>query len=254
MQFAWCNVTLLRYHKTVSVNHWICARNSKHACYCAFFLLMCSKGCHGGWGGEVGGLILTCSKHWHTGVLNVCESASQQLAVVLLSCWTGVIDFVSCEWFSCFTLMRVSPWCDCLQWTGCSVFRINTELGLSISLSPMFIFCTLFWKDITLLSLICGDTGKLGVFHILYLSNWDIDSVCCLHAHCIVLCVCVSVCASVRVYVCVFSVLLLAKSCFSAQVVNFAVGSFLGDCSIPCSVVFLIFMQLAMCSNWRNST
>ena len=148
MQFTWCNVTLLQYHKTVSVNHWICARNSKHACYCAFFLLMCSKGCHGGWGEEVGGLILTCHKHWHTGVLNVCKSASQQLAVVLLSCWTGVIDFVSCEWFSCFNLMRVLPWCDCLQWTGCSVFRINTELGLSISLSPMFIFCTLFWRTL----------------------------------------------------------------------------------------------------------
>lgn len=37
----------------------------------------------------------------------------------------------------------------------------------------------------------------LGVFRILYLSNWDIDSVWCLHAHCIVCdCVCV------RVYVC----------------------------------------------------
>lgn len=81
----------------------------------------------------------------------------------------------------------------------------------------------------------------MGVFRILYLSNWDIDSVWCLHAHCIVCdCVCV------RVYVCSqcycwpkavsvhkLSVLLLAH--FSVTVRVLALLFFLYLCSWLCA-------------------
>lgn len=249
MQFAWYNVTLLRYHKTVSVNHWICARNSKHACYCAVFLLMCSKGYHGGWGREVGGLILTCSKHWHTGVLNVCESASQQLAVVLLSCWIDVIDFVSCEWFSCFTLMLVLPWCDDLQWTGCSEFRINTELGRSISLSPMFILCTFLEGHYIVIINLWRYWEIVWVCFVYCIFPTGILIVCgvCMHT---VLCVIVCVC----VCMCVLSVIVGQKlfQCTSCQFCCWLISRWPFE-SLLCCFSY-IYVVISMCSNWRNST